>query len=270
MRTAVVLLVLLVSVLRAPLAAQANDPDSGPLFGQRDLYFAGGFVAGTILMFPLDRALARELQDSTRQSSEALQFASDKVGDFGRTGAFLIGPSMYVIAKLVGNERFADLGLHGTQALLLAEAANRVVKLVAGRARPYVTNDEDPTSFEPFRGVGRPEYQSFVSGHSAIAFAAAAAVQQETEEWWPEYKWAIGSLMFGGASLVALSRMYDNKHWASDVMGGAAIGAFAGWKVVRWNHTSAPDNPLNELFLGISMNPGAGMSSARLWIAPVR
>ena len=269
MRTAVVLLVLLGAFLPAPSAAQNNnDPDSGPLFSDRDLYFAGGFVAGTVIMLPLDRILARELQDSTRQASVPLQFAAEQFSDVGRTGAFLIGPAMYVVAKLVGNERFADLGLHGAQALIVAEAANRVVKLVAGRARPYVSNAQDPTSFEPFRGFGKPDYQSFVSGHSAIAFAAAAAVQQETEEWWPEYKWAIGTVMFGGASMVALSRMYQNKHWASDVMGGAAIGAFAGWKVVRWNHTSEPNNELNRILLGISMTPGAGASSARVWIAP--
>ena len=267
MRTAVVLLALLAILAPAPLAAQ-NEPDSGPLFGQRDLYFAAGFVGGTILMFPLDRALAGVVQDSVRQESTGLQWSSNVVGHFGRTGPFVIGPAMYVAGRLLGSERFADLGLHGTQAIIVAEAANRVLKLVAGRARPFVTNLEEPWSFEPFRGVGNPEYQSFVSGHSAVAFAAAAAVQQETEEWWPEQKWAIGTLMFGGASLVALSRMYDNKHWASDVMAGAAIGAFAGWKVVRWNHTSEPNNVLNEVMLGVSMTPGGGLSSARLWIAP--
>jgi membrane-associated phospholipid phosphatase len=268
LRTAGALLpLLLLATLAAPLPAQ-NEPDSGPLFGPRDLYFAGGFVAGTVLMFPLDRALASELQDSVRQASPLLHWSSNAVGDFGRTGPFLIGPAMYVVARLAGSDRFADLGLHGAQAIIVAEVANRAVKLLAGRARPYVVQDEDPTRFALFRGLRSPDYQSFVSGHAAVAFAAAAAVQQETEEWWPDYKWAVGTVMFGGASLVALSRMYDNKHWASDVVAGAAIGAFAGWKVVRWNHTSEPNNEMNRLLLGVSLTPGAGAASARLWVMP--
>lgn len=251
-------------------AAQAQDSgDSGPLFRARDLYFAGGFVAGTIAMFPLDRALATFLQDSLRQASSGLQWSSNLIGDFGRTGPFLIGPALWATGKVTGSERLADLGLHGTEALLVAELANRVVKLMAGRSRPFVSEGERPHDFKLLRGIGEANYQSFVSGHSAIAFAAAAAVQQETEEWWPEYKWAIGGVMFGGASLVALSRMYDNRHWASDVVAGALIGSFAGWKVVRWNHTSEPNNWLNEVLLAVSITPGEHGRVARFWLAPL-
>ena len=42
--------------------------------------------------------------------------------------------------------------------------------------------------------------------------------------------------MYGGATLVGLSRMYHNKHWASDVVLGAAIGTFSGRKVVQYSH----------------------------------
>jgi hypothetical protein len=45
--------------------------------------------------------------------------------------------------------------------------------------------------------------------------------------------------MYGGAALVGLSRMYNNRHWASDVITGAAIGTFAGTKVVRYHHTAS-------------------------------
>jgi len=42
--------------------------------------------------------------------------------------------------------------------------------------------------------------------------------------------------MYGGASMVGLSRMYHNRHWASDVVLGAAVGTFTGWKVVQYSH----------------------------------
>ena len=52
--------------------------------------------------------------------------------------------------------------------------------------------------------------------------------------------------------------MYNNKHWASDVMMGAAIGTFAGSKVVRYHH-SHPKNRIDRWLLGATIVPnGAG------------
>ena len=43
----------------------------------------------------------------------------------------------------------------------------------------------------------------------------------------------IGPLLYTGAALTGVSRMYNNRHWTSDVLVGAGIGTFAGLKVVR-------------------------------------
>jgi membrane-associated phospholipid phosphatase len=46
-----------------------------------------------------------------------------------------------------------------------------------------------------------------------------------------------------------LSRIYEDKHWASDVVVGSAIGEFAGLKVVRFNKTHE-GNRIDRWFLG--------------------
>jgi membrane-associated phospholipid phosphatase len=60
--------------------------------------------------------------------------------------------------------------------------------------------------------------------------------------------------MYGGATLVGLSRMYHNKHWASDVALGAAVGTFSGLKVVRYSHAH-PDNKLDRVILKTVIAP---------------
>ena len=60
--------------------------------------------------------------------------------------------------------------------------------------------------------------------------------------------------MYGGATLVGLSRMYHNKHWASDVALGAAIGTFSGLKIVRYSHNH-PGNPVDRRLLSAMVQP---------------
>jgi membrane-associated phospholipid phosphatase len=88
-------------------------------------------------------------------------------------------------------------------------------------------------------------------------------VVAETNEAWPQYTWIVAPVMFGGATAVGLSRMYDNQHWASDVVMGAAIGTFAGLKVVRFNHTHA-GNELDKILLGTRVVPTAN-GTALAW-----
>jgi hypothetical protein len=60
--------------------------------------------------------------------------------------------------------------------------------------------------------------------------------------------------MYAGATAVGLSRMYHNKHWASDVVMGAAIGTFSGRKVVQYAH-GHPHNFIDQLILRTSVVP---------------
>ena len=145
----------------------------------------------------------------------------------------------------------------------LIAATGTVMKDFFGRARPFVdTTGPNPDDWQIGRGFRRgSSYQSFPSGHTTAAFAAAAAVSAETSAWWPAATYfLIGPVMYGGAAAVGLSRMYNNRHWASDVIMGAAIGTFAGNKVVRY-HRMHPGNAVDRALLTASWNPGAGTLS---------
>ena len=243
----------LLALASAPARAQ-DTAAVGPLFTYRDAILAGGIVLAARVVHPLDEHYARRLQDSSTQANRKLQTLAAFVRTTATPGSYLIGGTMYVVGHLADNRKLASLGLHGTEALLIGEVTASVLKGVVGRQRPYVT-PRNASSYQLFRGVnGGNDYRSFPSGHSVAAFAAAAAVTAETSRNDPSSTWYVAPVMYGGAALVAVSRMYNNQHWASDVLVGAGIGTFAGLKVVRF-HDSHPGNRLDRLFLSASLVP---------------
>jgi membrane-associated phospholipid phosphatase len=239
----------------APLSAQSDTGQMRSLFTWRDAVLAGGFVLGTIAIRPFDKRLTNVLQDSMRQSSKLYHASAAGFRTIAIPGAFIIGGTMYAAGRLSHSERLAELGLFGTEALLIGEGAAGVMKSTFGRARPFVDTVPNPDNWQIFRGFSAGDkYRSFPSGHTVAAFAAAAAVSAETSRWWPSSVYFIGPTMYGGATLVGLSRMYENRHWASDVIMGAAIGTFAGTKVVRY-HLTHPGNRLDRWLLNASVSP---------------
>jgi membrane-associated phospholipid phosphatase len=226
------------------------------LFTWRDGVLAAAFTATTVGMFPIDRSAARHLQDSTTQASRFLKNASRGVQYVADPGSLIIGVSMYGIGRVARWRDVADLGLHGTEAVVLSGAATAFIKGLAGRARPYVSLDTNAHDFRLARGFNRGGYQSFPSGHTSAAFAAASVVTSESQRWWPRQTWLVAPAMYGGATLVGLSRMYNNAHWASDVVLGAAIGTFSGIKVVRYSHGHS-DNFVDRTLLGLHVVPTA-------------
>ena len=227
-----------------------------PYFSWRDAAIIEGFAVLAISAAPLDRKFAERLQNPGVQENRRMRQTAELVRTVADPGSFVIGIGLYAAGRLTKHKRVADLGLHGTEALFLGAELGNLLKGVVGRARPYL-DVNDPHNYSWGRGFrAGGDYRSMPSGHTIAAFAAASAVTSETYRWWPRSRWIIGPVMYGGASAVGWSRMYNNKHWASDVIVGAAIGTFTGLKVVHWQH-SHPGNIIDRTLLGPFVAPGA-------------
>ena len=238
------------------------------LFTYRDAALAGGFVVLTVAMFPADRSIAEKLQDPDLRANTFFDKSGKGLEAISTPGSFIIGGGLYAAGKLTNHPDLSDLGWHGTEAVLVASGVTSLLKGVLGRSRPYVHSDTTPRDFGFLRGFGRNkttlrddgkptqsgDFQSFPSGHTTTAFAAAAAVTSEMRRMHPGSVIFVAPVLYGGATLVGMSRMYHNNHWASDVALGAAIGTFSGLKVVRYSHAH-PDNKLDKFILGATVFP---------------
>jgi membrane-associated phospholipid phosphatase len=256
----------LVGAVPQNLLAQADTIPPRPLFTWRDAALLGGFATVTMLVAPMDTRLAREIRDERLQTNKRLGDVAAVVRDVATPGSVVIGISMYTAGRLTRNYRMADLGLHGLEALAVGQITAEVLKGIFGRARPLVdTVNYNPHDFELGRGFRKgSEYRSFPSGHTISAFAAAAAVSSETSRWWPHTRWIIGPILYTGAAASGLSRMYHNRHWASDVLMGAAFGTMAGLKVVEYHH-SRPGNPIDRWLLPKTVSRTANGDMMLIW-----
>ena len=64
---------------------------------------------------------------------------------------------------------------------------------------------------------------SFPSGHTFSAFTGAEIMRREYGKRYPWMTYA----SYGVAMLVGFMRMYNNRHWPSDVLGGAGLGVLS-------------------------------------------
>jgi len=99
--------------------------------------------------------------------------------------------------------RVADIGAKLLRAQIVNFAITQPIKHAVNRTRP------DGTRY------------SFPSGHASSSFATAAVLQRELG-------WKVGAAAYGMATYASWSRLSENKHYASDVIFGAAIGLVSG------------------------------------------
>ncbi len=97
---------------------------------------------------------------------------------------------------------------------------NLTIKPLAGRVRPWLT----VKGLTALVAEGDPN--SFPSGHTCAAFAAALG-------WRPHLPRRWGNTALACAVLMGFSRLYVGVHFPTDVLAGALVGAASAWVVYR-------------------------------------
>jgi membrane-associated phospholipid phosphatase len=209
------------AALMIVLAALPHAAPAQPLVSRREAVAGVAVVAGTLL---LDDAFHGMVPDGGGTRWEGVTSALN-YGGRPQYALLLLGGA-WTAGELSRRGDVAEAALHVTAALAAGGVANGVLKHSIGRERPNET--DDPLRFRPLNGHN--QWQSFPSGHAVVVFSLASAVSEEARTPW------VTALAYGGAAMVGWSRVYDDKHWASDVAGGALVGILAARSTIRLLH----------------------------------
>jgi membrane-associated phospholipid phosphatase len=123
--------------------------------------------------------------------------------------------------------------------------ASHLTRVLTARARPSTAPCAADPTYEPY--CGKRSFSSFPSGHTATAFVAAA-LSCAHHRYLPLYggrfadDFACGTVLTM-ASAAGILRILADRHYASDVLVGAALGFAVGYAVPRLLHYDMPDEP---------------------------
>jgi membrane-associated phospholipid phosphatase len=159
---------------------------------------AGG--AGSLAVHPKDDEIAANIFAPTGRRHDVFR-AGAAIGDGVEQNAFALG--IYVLGRVSHRPGLGVAGADLVDAQIVNAVLTQGIKAATHRTRPN-------------GGV-----RSFPSGHTSAAFATAEVIREH-------YGWKWGGPLYALGGYVSVSRMVDNKHWASDVVFGAAIGIVSG------------------------------------------
>jgi membrane-associated phospholipid phosphatase len=211
---------------------------------QRDWVKLDIFVTGTASLTFVDQSVKDYFQSHRNKSEDYI--SRNILEHFGAEHSILLISGMFTYGMLANEKRSVSTALLALESFALATLLVRVPKNLIGRRRPDAWPPSTPSDWDgPFQGT------SFPSGHTTASFAVASVIAAQ----YRDIKW-IPIAAYSVASLAGISRIYDNKHWLSDVVAGAVVGTLVGNFV---SHRSA-DSKLSVVPFGNSNYQGVKLS----------
>jgi len=207
-----------------------------------------GVIGATSLTYAFDLDIQRKLQSDKSIGMTKTTDVGSLVGDpFIHLG---IAAIVYSTAIAADSHKWKETGEMMGEALILADASTFFIKEAVGRGRPDTTSSKSNFNSFGFKS----DYDAFPSMHTSSSFALASVLAATSETV------AMKTVYYSAATFVAFSRLYQNKHWASDVIFGAALGELCG-RVVTSYHASGK----RVAIVPQAYESGAGLALVGKW-----
>lgn len=184
---------------------------------RRGVIRASAVVGGVLVLVALDDEIRDWVQERRNGTVDDWARRVEPLGDVrtAAAGALLV----YSAGSLADSDRVTETGRAMIEALFFADLFHLGGKALLGRSAPSDLSGAGDWFEENPDGI-------FPSGHATRAFVLATVLAERHGR-------VAAWIAYPLATLIGLSRVAGDIHWASDVLAGAALGWGVGKAVVR-------------------------------------
>ena len=169
------------------------------------LIFTGAFLA--------DAPMRDWAQSNQSRTADVMMNAGNRLGD--KKVVLSMNAALLGTGYLIDDPGLKRTSWNAVKSILSTALITEGMKYGFGRSRPYT--GAGPRQFSPLP-PNRHALKSLPSGHASVAFAFFTPFAEKYSRW-----------IYLLPASTAISRVYKDKHWSSDVVLGAAIGFFTGY-----------------------------------------
>jgi len=209
-------------------------PGQLSMISSDDWMKVAAFGAVTGLLITQDISISNGLRNNVDKSANHFLQVGEFYGSPRSAALFPIG--FYAAGLLINDEDLRTTGRQLFESILLSGLVVQGMKIVAGRARPYMNDGAD--DFDFFKTNN--DDNSFPSGHTVVAFTISSVLANR-------FKNTYASIGFYSlASLTAYQRIQSGNHWFSDTFVAAAIGILIGSTITGLNESDSEDSSISN------------------------
>lgn len=189
----------------------------------KDFKRFGLIVGGAGALMTVDYSLKRVMLANQQNFWTSV---TGQIEPFGNAySPYLVG-GMYLASIITHDRKLEHASIMTAKSLVISTIVYVTAKSILRRGRPAYY--DTPFSFDPPFTMNK-QRTSFPSGHMLTVTSVATSLAEIYGKDHPWVPWVTYSI----AGLTGVTRMYQNRHWSSDVWIGASMGYFITKSIYR-------------------------------------
>lgn len=188
-------------------------------------------IALTGALIPLDERIRELIWEHHPAALDRIARPIGNAGNPRTVYAVLVASA--ILPRLAGNNEVSNAALDVGLGYAVSMTAGTILRFAIGRHRP--DSSGRALRFSHFRR--EHEWHSLPSGHAIGVAALATGLSIKANQPW------VNVATYTFASVVDLQRVYERKHWASDIIAGSVLGIALSASTVRWRERHRTDHP---------------------------